>query len=97
MAPVVDGPDGFLPDSPHRLRKSGRFNPVPMLIGITRNEGTLFATNCESSVQLPITSSSDIQADVTFNKFEDNKKQKILANFVLWFLSLHSVSLFSAS
>ncbi len=47
MAPVVDGPGGFLPDTPYNLRQSGQFRPVPLLTGITQNEGGLFALDCK--------------------------------------------------
>lgn len=47
MAPVVDGPGGFLPDTPYNLRQNGQFEPVPLLTGITRNGGAMFASVCK--------------------------------------------------
>lgn len=38
--PVVDG--NFLPDTPEELRKSGRFNKVPLMAGFTSQEGAYF-------------------------------------------------------
>ena len=47
MAPVVDGPGGFLPQEPHELRASGDVLSGPIMSGICREDGSIFATLCE--------------------------------------------------
>ncbi len=47
MAPVVDGPGGLLPEMPTPLREAGNFNHNPMLSGITKDDGSLYAVVCE--------------------------------------------------
>jgi len=41
MAPVVDG--YFLPDSPLKLVQSGKFNKSNIMIGVTQDDGSVFA------------------------------------------------------
>ncbi|CAH3023185.1 unnamed protein product [Porites evermanni] len=41
FAPVVDG--YFMPDSPIKLLKAGKFNKSNVMIGFTRDDGTVFA------------------------------------------------------
>lgn len=43
FAPVVDGPDGFLPAHPIEMRQNESFAKVPMMEGITREDGFLYA------------------------------------------------------
>ncbi|KAI1390218.1 alpha/beta-hydrolase [Hypoxylon trugodes] len=45
--PTIDGT--LLTDSPTTLFSRGAFTPVPMIMGSTTNEGTVFASNCNSS------------------------------------------------
>ncbi|KAK7040276.1 hypothetical protein VNI00_009743 [Paramarasmius palmivorus] len=40
--PTLDGPDGFLPESPHEMFKKGRFSNIPFIAGNTLDEGTIF-------------------------------------------------------
>ena len=47
MAPVVDGPGGFLPDTPAELRKSGDIMNGPLISGSNKEDGSLFVTFCE--------------------------------------------------
>jgi hypothetical protein len=42
MAPVIDGPGGFIPDFPAVLRDNEQFNKVPIMSGNTRDDGSLF-------------------------------------------------------
>lgn len=41
FGPRVDPerPSPFLPDKPHKLVKQKRFNSVPLIAGVTQNEG----------------------------------------------------------
>ncbi|KAK7051297.1 hypothetical protein VNI00_004797 [Paramarasmius palmivorus] len=41
-APVLDGPDGFLPDLPSRLYEQGSFARIPFIAGTQLDEGTSF-------------------------------------------------------
>ncbi|KAL0577565.1 hypothetical protein V5O48_004428 [Marasmius crinis-equi] len=41
-APILDGPDGFLPDYPSNLFKNGRFSRLPFIAGTELDEGTHF-------------------------------------------------------
>ena len=42
MAPVVDGPSGFLPKIPKELRADGDIMRGPILAGINQDDGALF-------------------------------------------------------
>jgi para-nitrobenzyl esterase len=42
-APVVEGPNGVLPDTPDALLTSGKSNPGPIIVGTNKNEWALFA------------------------------------------------------
>jgi para-nitrobenzyl esterase len=42
FAAVIDGPDGFLPDSPQALFDRGEIADVPYLLGANNDEGTTF-------------------------------------------------------
>lgn len=47
-APIVDGPGGFMPDIPLRLRETmspSRY--VPIISGICRDDGSLYTAFCE--------------------------------------------------
>lgn len=41
-APVVDGEEGFLPKTPHELREEGNFAKVPLMSGITTEDGSFY-------------------------------------------------------
>ena len=41
-APIVDGPGGFLPDSPKNIRESGEFVQGPLITGICRDDASLY-------------------------------------------------------
>ena len=43
VSPVVDGPDGFLPELPVTLITQGRFNEVDFVGGHCSNDGRTFA------------------------------------------------------
>ena len=40
--PVIDGPDGLLPDSPLDAIAAGKFSKIPFIAGTVLDEGTLF-------------------------------------------------------
>ena len=42
MAPVIDGPGGFIPDHPIYLREQGLINKVPIMTGFNREDGSLY-------------------------------------------------------
>jgi carboxylesterase type B len=42
FAPVVDGPGGFVPDSPIKLRNELKENSVPLMSGICKDDGSLY-------------------------------------------------------
>ena len=44
FGPRVDKerPSPFLPDEPRRLIEEKRFNHVPYILGVTKNEGAMF-------------------------------------------------------
>jgi para-nitrobenzyl esterase len=44
-APVVEGPNGVLPDTPDALLASGNANPGPIIIGTNKNEWGFFAAS----------------------------------------------------
>lgn len=48
FGPIVDGPDGFLPDVPLTLRENLGVNSVPLLSGICRDDGSLVTLFCKS-------------------------------------------------
>jgi carboxylesterase type B len=52
MAPVIDGPAGFIPDHPLVLREKGLINHVPIITGLNREDGSLYTYWRESSVSL---------------------------------------------
>jgi hypothetical protein len=43
-APVLDGPEGFLPDLPSRLYEEGRFANIPFIAGTQLDEGICSST-----------------------------------------------------
>jgi hypothetical protein len=43
FGPVIDGPDGFMPDLPSRLIHSGNFTPVNFIGGHTTGDGKTFS------------------------------------------------------
>ena len=45
MAPVIDG--DFLPDFPSEIRARGEHNKVPEMVGITREDGMIYALACK--------------------------------------------------
>jgi carboxylesterase type B len=42
FAPIVDGPGGFMPERPSKLREELKENSVPIIGGICRDDGSLF-------------------------------------------------------
>ena len=54
MAPVVDGPGGFLPEMPEEIRKNGNHNKVPEMIGANTEDGYLFVPlgNAEAALKM---------------------------------------------
>ncbi len=42
FGPVIDGPDGLLPDLPSKLLAAGRFSKIPLITGTVLDEGTAF-------------------------------------------------------
>ena len=42
MAPVIDGPGGFIPENPINARANGQVNQVPLITGICREDGSLY-------------------------------------------------------
>ncbi|KAI0713037.1 extracellular triacylglycerol lipase precursor [Cerioporus squamosus] len=42
FVPVLDGPDGLVPDLPSKLLAEGRFSKIPFIAGTNLDEGTLF-------------------------------------------------------
>jgi hypothetical protein len=46
MVPVVDGPGGFLPDTPVHLRGNNTYNMVPEMIMHTTEDGMIYAFAC---------------------------------------------------
>ena len=49
FAPVVDGPDGLLPSDPWTLREQGKFKKLPLLSGITKDDGSLYTVSSKST------------------------------------------------
>jgi para-nitrobenzyl esterase len=56
---VVDGPDGFLPDTPQNLFDQGKIADVPYLLGSNHDEGTTFVLRAAG-----LTSEADYMADL---------------------------------
>ena len=54
MVPVVDGPGGFLPQSPVDLRKSGSVMNGPIISGITEEDSSLFLPLCKTFYHIPV-------------------------------------------
>ena len=40
FVPVLDGPDGVIPDLPSRLFAAGKFSKIPFIAGTNLDEGT---------------------------------------------------------
>jgi para-nitrobenzyl esterase len=59
FAAVLDGPDGFLPDTPKALFDSGDIAEVPYLLGSNNDEGTTFVFRAT-----PLTSDAEYTADL---------------------------------
>ncbi|KAJ7766372.1 extracellular triacylglycerol lipase precursor [Mycena maculata] len=49
--PVMDGPEGFIPDLPSVLFKRGQFSRLPFIAGTDLDEGTLFTPTTVNSTQ----------------------------------------------
>lgn len=45
FGPVVDGPNGILPDTPIRLRQAKKFMSIPIIAGFNRDAGSYIAGN----------------------------------------------------
>ena len=53
FVPVIDGPDGLLPDLPSKLLAAGKFSKIPFMAGTVLDEGTDFVpTQISSDAQL---------------------------------------------
>jgi len=66
FVPVVEGgstSEPFLPDTPTNLMKSKRYNRVPVIAGVTSNEGGTFPAPCKVDKQF---------LDTTFPSFLEN-------------------------
>lgn len=59
FAAVLDGPNGFLPDTPKALFDSGEFAKVPYLLGANNDEGTPFVIRAT-----PLASDEEYKADL---------------------------------
>ena len=42
MSPTIDGAGGFLPDMPIELRRKGQFVKLPLLVGTTDKETSIY-------------------------------------------------------
>ncbi|KAI0691678.1 extracellular triacylglycerol lipase precursor [Earliella scabrosa] len=51
FAPVLDGPNGLIPDLPSRLLAAGNFSKIPFMAGTVLDEGTSFVPDTISSEQ----------------------------------------------
>lgn len=60
FAAVLDGPDGFLPDTPRAIFDRGDIAKVPYLIGANNDEGTTFVFRATA-----LASEAEYQADLT--------------------------------
>ncbi|CAK5278299.1 unnamed protein product [Mycena citricolor] len=75
--PVIDGPQGLIPDLPSRLLAQGKFSRVPFIAGTNLDEGTYFTSQSQSlnstaavnasfiSKRLPSDSPAVFQSSVT--------------------------------
>ncbi len=53
FVPVIDGPDGLLPDIPSKLHAAGNFSKIPFIAGTVLDEGTDFVSQqIQTTVQL---------------------------------------------
>jgi para-nitrobenzyl esterase len=59
FAAVLDGPNGFLPDTPQALFDRGDFAKVPYLLGSNNDEGTTFVIRAT-----PLTTDAEYMADL---------------------------------
>ncbi|KAH9916610.1 extracellular triacylglycerol lipase precursor [Epithele typhae] len=48
-APVIDGPDGLIPDLPSRLLAAGKFSKIPFIAGTNLDDGTDFTPHTLNS------------------------------------------------
>jgi len=48
--PVIDGPDGLIPDIPSKLLAEGRFSKLPFMSGTNKDEGTLFTSQSADNI-----------------------------------------------
>ena len=62
FVPVIDGPDGLLPDLPSKLLAAGHFSKIPFMAGTVLDEGTAFVpeqiTTDEQLVELIVVASN---------------------------------------
>ncbi|CAK5278640.1 unnamed protein product [Mycena citricolor] len=73
--PVIDGPQGLIPDLPSRLLAQGNFSRIPFIAGTNLDEGTLFTSQSLNSTaavnaslipeRLPSVSPAVLQSSVT--------------------------------
>ncbi|KAI0753756.1 extracellular triacylglycerol lipase precursor [Fomes fomentarius] len=51
FVPVLDGPDGIIPDLPSKLLAAGKFSKIPFIAGTNLDEGTSFTPTTISTEQ----------------------------------------------
>lgn len=50
FVPVIDGPDGIIPDLPSKLLAAGKFSKIPFIAGTNLDEGTFSALRSRSAL-----------------------------------------------
>ncbi|KAH9916614.1 Alpha/Beta hydrolase protein [Epithele typhae] len=77
-APVIDGPDGLIPDLPSRLIVTGKFSKIPFISGTNLDEGTPQRLNSTTDLEdflflmtLPFTSTAPKAFKVAVTKLLD--------------------------
>ncbi|OBZ70961.1 hypothetical protein A0H81_09027 [Grifola frondosa] len=66
FSPVMDGPDGLIPDLPSRLLAAGKFARIPLIAGTNLDEGTSFVVPRDVTSEAQI-SEFIILEDAPFN------------------------------
>ena len=46
FVPVIDGPDGLIPDLPSKLLAAGKFSKIPFIAGTNQDEGAYTPQCC---------------------------------------------------
>ncbi|VDP75071.1 unnamed protein product [Echinostoma caproni] len=84
--PVVDGTAGFLPRIPLEERKQGRFDPVPILAGVTHDEGSQVLITHLSPKRIPHVHAADgWQPQIIFHAvhFARNICRSLISDYVI--------------